>query len=68
MIGIIGGSGIYSLGKMKKEIIGTPYGEVEAYSGEIGAEEVLFIPRHGSLHKIPPHRVNYRANLWAAKE
>jgi len=68
MIGILGGSGIYSLGKMKKEIIETPYGKVEAYLGKIGAEEVLFIPRHGSLHKIPPHKVNYKANLWAMKE
>ena len=68
MIGIIGGSGIYSLGKMKKEIIETPYGKVEAYLGKIGAEEGLFIPRHGSKHTLPPHKVNYKANIWVMKE
>jgi len=68
MIGIIGGSGIYSLGEMKKGIVETPYGKVELYAGEIGGEEVVFIPRHGEEHGTPPHMIDYKANIWAMKE
>ncbi len=68
MIGILGGSGIYSLGKMKKEGIKTPHGVVDAYAGKIGEEEVVFIPRHGEEHGTPPHKVDYKANLWVMKE
>jgi len=68
MVGIIGGSGIYSLGKMKTEIVETPYGKVKVCAGEIGGEEIVFIPRHGEEHGAPPHKVEYKANLWAMKE
>ena len=68
--GIIGGSGLYNLIKGGRSLdIETPYGKpsdrVEV--GEIGGVEVAFIPRHGKHHTIPPHAVNYRANMWALK-
>jgi 5'-methylthioadenosine phosphorylase len=70
-IGVIGGSGFYSfLDDVRSVQIGTPYGapsEPPAI-GEIGGREVAFIPRHGADHRFPPHRVNYRANLWALRE
>jgi 5'-methylthioadenosine phosphorylase len=48
----------------------TPYGapsDVVAL-GEIGGHRVAFLPRHGKTHSLPPHVINYRANLWAMKE
>ncbi|MHB8360671.1 MAG: S-methyl-5'-thioadenosine phosphorylase [Thermoplasmataceae archaeon] len=68
MIGIIGGSGIYNLLTEKKSLkIDTPYGQTssEIQTGIILGKEVAFIPRHGNKHNIPPHKVNYRANIWA---
>ena len=67
-IGIIGGSGIYGIFKPKKSLrIDTPFdrpsGNVEI--GEIKGIEIAFIPRHGKGHYIPPHMVNYRANIYA---
>lgn len=66
-IGIIGGSGVYTLledSEIKK--IKTPYGTVpELHIGTINGEKVAFIPRHGSKHSVPPHMVNYRANIDA---
>ncbi|AKA48659.1 5'-methylthioadenosine phosphorylase [uncultured archaeon] len=69
-IGIIGGSGLYSIldDPVSKDMdtpFGKPSGNVEI--GKIDGIEVAFIPRHGKKHTIPPHRVNYRANLWALK-
>jgi 5'-deoxy-5'-methylthioadenosine phosphorylase len=69
-LAIIGGSGLDSLGLMtveKREVISTPFGEPAGpiTRGTLGGEEILFLPRHGYPHKIPPHKVNYRANLWA---
>lgn len=69
-IGIIGGSGLYNIldNPTSKDIdtpFGKPSGNVEI--GKIDGIEVAFIPRHGKKHTIPPHRVNYRANLWALK-
>lgn len=64
MLGILGGSGIYSIDGLGKKVVSTPYGEVEAYFGE----EIVFVPRHGAKHELPPHKVNYRANLWALKD
>jgi len=68
MIGIIGGTGIYSLGRMEKRKRKTPYGTITVYTGKIGKREVLFIPRHGEEHGTPPHKVDYKANLWAMKD
>ncbi len=70
-IGIIGGSGVYGVFEPKKSIkVHTPYGRPSAHIeiGEIEGVEVAFIPRHGKSHDIPPHEVNYRANIWALKE
>jgi 5'-methylthioadenosine phosphorylase len=70
-IGVFGGSGFYSFLDDVKEIeIDTPYGKPSAppVVGEIGGKRVTFIPRHGVKHELPPHRIPYRANLWAMKE
>jgi len=50
--------------------VDTPYGKPSApfTVGEIGGREVTFLPRHGRKHQLPPHKVPYRANLWAMKE
>jgi len=69
MIGIIGGSGLYAIEGIvmkKAKKITTPFGKPsDAYMiGEIAGREVVFLPRHGSKHAIPPHRINYRANIW----
>jgi len=64
-IAVIGGTGIDLEGDLAS--IDTPYGRVEPKATELNGEEVLFIPRHGEGH-LPPHRVNYRALLWAAKK
>ncbi|MDF0589861.1 MTAP family purine nucleoside phosphorylase [Candidatus Methanocrinis natronophilus] len=63
-VAVIGGTGVEMVG----EAIGidTPFGWVEAKDGEVAGDGLLFIPRHGEVH-LPPHRVNYRALLWAAK-
>lgn len=68
MLGIIGGTGIYSIGKFREMEVNTPYGFVQAYLGKAGRTECAFIPRHGKDHRWPPHRINYRANVWALNE
>ena len=73
MIGIIGGSGFYSLSgetPTQPVDIQTPFAEppVTVHRESLGDNEVLFLPRHGTEHGIPPHKVNYRANLYALKE
>jgi 5'-methylthioadenosine phosphorylase len=69
-IGIIGGSGLESLLQSTRTLrVGTPYGPVPWISvGSVGKEEVAFLPRHGPKHDLPPHKVNYRANLYALKQ
>jgi 5'-methylthioadenosine phosphorylase len=67
-IGVFGGSGFYSLLENPVErSINTPYGHTSdrVAIGEIGGRRVAFMPRHGVGHRIPAHRVNYRANVWA---
>ncbi|TDC07683.1 S-methyl-5'-thioadenosine phosphorylase [Nonomuraea longispora] len=69
-IGVIGGSGFYSLLDDAEEIeLSTPYGPPSdvVTVGRIGARSVAFIPRHGRNHRFPPHRIPYRANLWALR-
>lgn len=69
-IAIIGGTGLYDpriLDNVREEKIITPYGEVEYKVGDYAGRSVAFIPRHGSKHSIPPHLINYRANIWAMK-
>jgi 5'-methylthioinosine phosphorylase len=70
MLGIIGGTGLTQLENLKvtrRQLIRTPYGEPSGplTFGEIAGHRVVFIPRHGAGHTIPPHQVNYRANIWA---
>lgn len=69
-IAIIGGTGIYSpeaLSGFESKIIQTPYGPALCNIGEMSGNMVVFITRHGVGHKTPPHKVNYRANIWALK-
>ena len=69
-IGVIGGSGFYSLLTEAETIrIDTPYGATsdDLAVGQLGGVSVVFIPRHGFDHRYPPHRVPYRANLWALR-
>ncbi len=73
MLAIIGGTGLTRLSTLAvrhREVIRTPYGEPSAalVFGELAGYRALFLARHGHGHTIPPHRVNYRANLWALKE
>ncbi len=70
MFAIIGGSGLTQLSNLdisRREVVRTPYGEPSGALtfGRIGCCEVVFLARHGYGHTIPPHLVNYRANLWA---
>ncbi|MFA5786691.1 MAG: S-methyl-5'-thioadenosine phosphorylase [Actinomycetota bacterium] len=70
-VGVFGGSGFYSLLEGAREYsISTPYGPPSdaVTIGEIQGIPVAFLPRHGRHHSLPPHRINYRANLWAMKE
>jgi 5'-methylthioadenosine phosphorylase len=69
-IGIIGGSGFYSfLTDPELVTVETPFGEPSApvAIGRLAGRSVAFLPRHGTEHQFPPHRVNYRANLWALR-
>jgi 5'-methylthioinosine phosphorylase len=72
MLAIIGGSGLTQLSTLavtRREVVRTPYGEPSAplLFGSIAGRPAVFLARHGHGHTIPPHRVNYRANLWALK-
>ncbi|GAA1080847.1 MULTISPECIES: S-methyl-5'-thioadenosine phosphorylase [Kitasatospora] len=67
-IGVIGGSGLYALLDDVTEVtVQTPYGPPSdsVFLGEVAGRSVAFLPRHGRGHTLPPHRINYRANLWA---
>ncbi|TAN34115.1 S-methyl-5'-thioadenosine phosphorylase [Patescibacteria group bacterium] len=71
MLGVIGGSGFYELLEKLEEIdLNTPFGRPsdKLMKGKIGDAQVVFLPRHGRGHKLPPHMINYRANLWALKK
>ncbi|MGH2743103.1 MAG: S-methyl-5'-thioadenosine phosphorylase [Thermoleophilaceae bacterium] len=71
MIGIFGGSGFYRfLDDVEEMPIATPYGPPSAplRVGKLEGSDVAFMPRHGDEHTLPPHRINYRANIWAMRE
>ena len=73
MLAIIGGSGLTRLSTLAvahREVVRTPYGAPSStlLFGQIAGRDAVFLARHGHGHTIPPHRVNYRANLWALKE
>ena len=70
MLAIIGGTGLTQLDNLeitRRQIVRTPYGEPSQplLFGEIEGREVIFLARHGNGHTIPPHQVNYRANISA---
>jgi 5'-methylthioadenosine phosphorylase len=70
MLGVIGGTGLTKLSNLetiRRQLVRTPYGEPSGplTFGKMGGREVAFLARHGYGHTIPPHLVNYRANLWA---
>jgi 5'-methylthioinosine phosphorylase len=70
LLGIIGGTGLTQLSNLtisSRQIARTPYGEASQplIFGEIAGVNVVFLARHGGGHTIPPHAVNYRANIWA---
>lgn len=70
-IGLFGGSGFYSfLEHANPFTLETPFGlpSDQLTVGEVAGRKVAFLPRHGRKHNIPPHRINFRANLWAMRE
>lgn len=72
-LAIIGGTGLTQLDSLEirdREIVHTPYGEPSAplTHGSLFGRDILFLPRHGYGHTIPPHKINFRANLWALKQ
>ncbi|ADE15931.1 S-methyl-5'-thioadenosine phosphorylase [Nitrosococcus halophilus Nc 4] len=69
-LAIIGGTGLTTLKALevtRREVVHTPFGEPSCplTYGQLCGKEVVFLPRHGPGHTIPPHKINYRANLWA---
>jgi len=69
-LGIIGGTGLSSLDGLvliENRIVDTPFGKPSSALsiGELEGQSVIFLPRHGEGHTLPPHKVNYRANIWA---
>ncbi len=67
-IGVFGGSGFYSLLEQVEEVkVDTPYGPPSdaVMLAEVAGRKVAFLPRHGRRHTIPPHKINFRANVWA---
>lgn len=71
MIGIIGGSGVYEITQKadscSKKVVKTDYSEVTVSILEIFSKKIAFIPRHAQGHSIPPHKINYRANIDALR-
>jgi 5'-methylthioadenosine phosphorylase len=69
-IGVIGGSGFYEFLESTDEVsVDTPYGMPSdpIVTGEVAGRKVAFVPRHGRDHRFPPHKIPYRANLWALR-
>jgi 5'-methylthioadenosine phosphorylase len=67
-VAIIGGSGLYSLFDPAESTVldvATPYGSARVTLGELAGRPVAFLTRHGADHSVPPHAINYRANIWA---
>ena len=72
MIAIVGGSGLTNLSSLsvtRREVVRTPFGEPSGALtfGTLAGPSVVFLARHGYGHTIPPHEINYRANLWALR-
>lgn len=71
-LAVIGGTGLTALANLEithREVVHTPWGEPSGAltHGEIAGCHVVFLARHGYTHRIPPHQVNYRANIWALR-
>jgi 5'-methylthioadenosine phosphorylase len=69
--GLITGTGLYTLPgatDARPREMATPFGSIYVELAALGAEEVVFIPRHGKRHTISPREINFRANVWAMKE
>lgn len=69
-IGVFGGSGFYNFIDNPETVkVETPYGcpSAEITIGDVAGKRVAFLPRHGKDHSLPPHKINYRANVWAFK-
>ncbi len=69
-IGVFGGSGFYSLLENVRTVkVDTPYGPPSdsVFLADVAGRKVAFLPRHGRFHTLPPHKVNYRANVWAMR-
>jgi 5'-methylthioinosine phosphorylase len=71
-LAVIGGSGLYNfpgLENAQRQSVDTPFGPAsgDVVSGDFAGKRLAFLARHGESHSLPPHRVNYRANLWALK-
>lgn len=67
---IIGGTGVYDpylLDEMKENMVDTPYGQAKVVTGKYQGTGVAFLARHGEKHSLPPHLINYRANIMALK-
>ena len=72
-LAIVGGTGLtklQNLDRVNQEIVNTPYGKPSGpiTRGVLADKNIVFLPRHGYGHTIPPHKVNYRANMWALRE
>ena len=72
MIAVIGGSGLLGISEESsttEDVVDTPYGKPSSALkiSKLNGIEIAFIPRHGDPHNIPPHLINYRANIWALK-
>lgn len=70
-IGIIGGTGVYDpsmFENIEEKSSMTPYGEIHYVAGTYKGKQVIFMSRHGKDHTIPPHKINYRANMWGLKQ
>ena len=71
-LAIIGGTGLTAINELSiisSELVETPYGVPSAplVKGKLAEKEIIFLARHGTEHTIPPHKINYRANIWALK-
>src|SRR5438477_11806248 len=71
-IGIIGGSGLYQIEELRdatKHNVSTPFGSPSdlLVDGKLGGRHVYFLPRHGRAHRILPHEINHRANIYALR-
>ena len=70
-IGIIGGTGVYDpsiFENIHEDSLMTPFGEIDYVQGTYIGKTVIFVARHGKDHTIPPHKINYRANIWGLKK